>query len=94
MVEVRQGYKSLSPPMKDLEGFIEGKKINHGGNPVARWMFGNLEVKMDENENVRPVKSKSTERIDGIVGLIIAMARAILDEDTASVYETRGVITL
>lgn len=94
MVEVRQGYKSMSPPMKDLEGFIEGKKINHGGNPVARWMFGNLEVKMDENENVRPVKSKSTERIDGIVALINAMARGILDEDTESVYETRGVITL
>lgn len=84
----------MSPPMKELEAVIKGKKINHGGNPVARWMFGNLEVKMDENENVRPVKSKSTERIDGIVALINAMARGILDEDTTSVYETRGVVTL
>lgn len=93
MVEVRQGFKSMSPPMKELEAFIIGKKITHGGNPVARWMFGNLEVKMDENENVRPVKSKSTERIDGIVALINAMARGILDEDNESVYEKRGTIT-
>lgn len=91
MVEVRQGYKSMSPPMKELEAFIKGGKINHGGNPVARWMFGNVEVKSDENDNVRPVKGKSTGRMDGIVALIIAMARAILDEDNTSVYDHGGV---
>jgi phage terminase large subunit-like protein len=91
MAEVRQGYKSMSPAMKELEKLIEGKEFDHGGNPVARWMFGNLEVKQDENENVRPVKGKKTERIDGIVALINALARAILHEDKKSVYETRGI---
>lgn len=94
MAEVRQGYKSMSPAMKELEKLIEGKELDHGGNPVARWMFGNLEVKQDENENVRPVKGKKTERIDGIVALINALARAILHEDKKSVYETRGISAL
>ena len=49
---------------------------------------------MDENENIRPVKGKGTERIDGLVAMVNAMARAMLREDTTSVYESRGVITV
>lgn len=83
MVEVRQGFKSMSPAMKEIEGAIRGRLLTHGGNPVARWNFGNLIVKQDENENVRPVKDKKgTERIDGFVALINAMARAILQENS------------
>lgn len=94
-VEVRQGFKTLSPAMKELERLIRAGLLNHGGNPVLRWMFGNLTVKTDENENIRPVKDKSTGRIDGIVALVIALARAVLhEEDSVSVYEERGLISL
>ncbi len=92
-VEVRQGFKTLSPAMKELERLIRAGLLVHGGNPVLRWMFGNLTVKTDENENVRPVKDKSTGRIDGIVALVIAMARAMLHEDDGvSIYEERGLL--
>ncbi|MBO8183762.1 MAG: terminase large subunit [Archaeoglobus sp.] len=84
MVPIRQGYKSMSPPMRELEALLKAGKINHGGNPVLRWMFGNLEVKIDENDNIRPVKGKSIERIDGIVALINAMARVIVHEKEQS----------
>ena len=92
MVEVRQGYKSMSPPMKELEAFLVGEHINHGNNPVLRWMFGNLEIKKDENDNIRPIKGKAIERIDGVVALINAMSRLILQENTTSVYEERGIM--
>jgi phage terminase large subunit-like protein len=53
-------------------------------------MFDNLEVKQDENDNVRPVKSKDrTKRIDGFVALVNAMNRALNMEDTSSVFDTR-----
>lgn len=94
MVEVRQGYKSMSPPMKEIEQLVLGKKIQHGGHPVLRWNVGNVETKMDENENIRPVKDKGTERIDGLVATINAMARAMLHEDNTSVYEKRGMRAL
>lgn len=94
MVETRQGYKTMSPAMKEIEQLTMGKKLKHSGHPVLRWNVGNVQVKMDENENIRPVKGKGTERIDGLVALINAMARAMLHEDTTSVYETRGVITV
>ncbi|MDD5502575.1 MAG: terminase large subunit [Candidatus Thermoplasmatota archaeon] len=94
MVEVRQGYKSMSPAMKEIEQLARGKKLIHSGHPILRWNVGNVEIKMDENENIRPVKGKGIERIDGLVALINAMARAMLNEDTRSVYEDRGVITV
>ena len=93
MVEVRQGYKSMSPPMKEIEQLVRGKKLVHGGHPIMRWNVGNVVTKVDENENIRPVKDRKTERIDGLVAMINAMARAMLHTDTTSVYEERGILT-
>lgn len=83
VVEVRQGARSLSEPMKKLEGLIGGSLLAHEGSPVMRWMAGNVAVKMDPNENIQPDKSKSGDRIDGIVAAIIAMSRAISGEKPA-----------
>lgn len=93
MVEVRQGYKSMSPAMKDLEALLHSQRLAHGGHPILRWNFGNLEVKVDENDNIRPVKGKATDRIDGFVAMINAFARCINAEDPTSIYESRGVIS-
>ena len=85
MVEVRQGFKSMSPAMKEIEQLVRGKKLLHSGHPVLAWNAGNVVVKIDENENVRPIKGKGIERIDGLVATINAMARAMLntEEDDA-----------
>lgn len=95
MVEVRQGAKSMSPAMKELEVLIRRERLRHGGHPVLRWCFSNLEVKIDENENLRPVKGKSAERIDGMVALINAMARVIVHTaPKRSVYEDADMMLL
>ncbi len=93
MVPFGQGFKDMSPPTKDLMRLVLSKKIAHGDNPVLRWMADNVTVKTDPAENIKLDKEKSTERIDGMVALVMALARAFVDEDTASVYEDRGVIT-
>lgn len=85
MVEVRQGFKSMSSPMKEIEQLSRGKKILHNGHPILRWNVGNVEVKTDENENIRPVKGKGIERIDGLVAMINAMARAMLNQPKTDV---------
>ena len=94
MVEVRQGARSMSPSLKEIEQLVIGKKIIHNKHPILRWNVGNVEIKSDENENIRPVKSKATERIDGLVAFINAMARAILQQDSTSIYENQDVRTL
>ncbi|WLR53560.1 terminase large subunit [Mesobacillus subterraneus] len=73
MEEVRQGAKTMSQPMKLLEAAIKAKKVNYNKNPVLKWCLSNTSIKMDENENIRPVKGLSQKmRIDGAVSLIIA----------------------
>lgn len=94
VIEVRQGAKSMSPPMKEIEQLVRGKKLIHGGHPVLRWNVGNAQVKTDDNDNIRPVKGRDIERIDGLVALVNAMARAMLVRDITSVYEERGILTV
>ena len=94
MVQVRQGFASLSNPTKELEGMILGRKINHGNNPVAKWNFNNVVIAQDAAENMKPDKSKAREKIDGIVALIIGISRAMVHTDETSVYEERGIMTI
>ena len=73
MVEVRQGAKTMSNPMKQLEADLIEKKVNYNNNPILKWCLCNTAVKRDENDNIRPVKGqKQRQRIDGTVSLIIA----------------------
>jgi phage terminase large subunit-like protein len=77
MVEMRQGAKTLSEPAKDLLTKIMKGEVNHGSHPVLRWCADNLVMVKDANENVRPDKEKATDRIDGMVALIMAHGRAM-----------------
>jgi phage terminase large subunit-like protein len=72
MVEVRQGAKTMSSPMKQMKADLIDKKINYNNNSILKWCLSNLSIKQDENENIRPVKEKSRQRIDGAVSLIDA----------------------
>lgn len=72
MVEVRQGAKTMSAPMKLMKADLIDKKINYNNNPVLKWCLSNTAIKRDENENIRPVKEQSRQRIDGTVSLIDA----------------------
>jgi phage terminase large subunit-like protein len=77
MVEVRQGAKSMNEPAKDLLVHVMQEKIRHGGNPVLRWNADNLVMRADANGNVAPDKLKATDKIDGMVALIMAWGRAM-----------------
>lgn len=72
MVEVRQGARTMSQPMKQMKADLIDKKVIYNNNPILKWCLSNLSIKSDENENIRPVKEKSRQRIDGAVSLIDA----------------------
>jgi phage terminase large subunit-like protein len=93
LIQFGQGFASMAAPTKELEKMVIGKEIIHGGNPVLTWMASNTVVRTDPAGNQKPDKEKSTERIDGIVALVMAISRAMLQNNTASVYESRGVLT-
>lgn len=88
-----QGFASMSGPSKFLERIVLQKRLDHGGHPVLRWNARNVAVATDPAENIKPVKDKSTGRIDGMVGTIIGIG--ISDDyltDSRSVYEERGIL--
>lgn len=62
MIEVRQGAKTMSNPMKQLEADLMDKKINYNNNPILKWCLTNTEVKRDDNDNIRPVKRQKNDR--------------------------------
>ena len=95
MVPFGQGFLSMSAPSKQFESMIVGRKCAHGNNPVLKWMAANVMAAQDPAGNIKPDKAKSKERIDGIVALIMALGRAIVNGgEGPSVYETRGVIAV
>ncbi len=90
VVPFGQGFASMSGPSKELLRLVMGGKLHHGGNPVLRWMADNAVVKMDPSGNIKPDKSKSTQRIDGIVATVMALDRA-MRHGGRSIYESRGI---
>lgn len=69
VVPVNQTYMGLSPACKEIERGLKAGLWQHGGHPVARWMASVVEVRRDQNDNIKPVKpdrEKSSTRIDGI----------------------------
>lgn len=81
MIEVRQGYQSLTDPSKELEAAVAAEEVAHGGDPCLRWMAKNATVKCDNKDNICPVKPdrQTLKAIDGIVALIMAIGEAEAD---------------
>lgn len=93
MVPFGQGFKDMSPPSKELFKLLMEGNIIHGGNPVLKWMAGNVVMRQDPAGNIKPDKEKSVEKIDGIVASIMALDRCIRNgKGSGSVYDERGVI--
>ncbi len=88
-----QGFASMSAPTKELEKLILGKQINHAGNKVLRWMCSNLAMKTDPAGNIKMDKSKSSEKIDGMVALVMALGCYMNDDSSdSSTYDDRGIV--
>jgi phage terminase large subunit-like protein len=68
-----QGFASMTAPSRRLESLTIDGKLRHAGHPVLNWQAGNVAVQMDPAANIKPSKAKSTERIDGIVSLVMAL---------------------
>lgn len=94
VVPFGQGFASMTAPAKELEKLLLSRKLRHGGNPVLRWMASVVAVSQDAAGNLKPDKAKSTERIDGIVALIMALGRAMVQPDGWSMYETERLLVI
>jgi phage terminase large subunit-like protein len=75
-VEFGQGFKSMSPALRDLESLVLGRKLRHGNHPVLTMCMANATVERDAAGNRKLSKKRSSGRIDGAVALAMAIAAA------------------
>lgn len=89
-----QGAVSMDPCIEALEDMLIDQQLAHGDNPVLTWCVHNVRV----NVNARGLrtfdKREQSRRNDGAVALAMACGLARSGGDAASVYDTRGVLTL
>lgn len=86
-VEMRQGWVTMAPAIKDLERAILGRRFRHGGHPVLRWNFENIAVRVDPAGNKGFHKGKSREKIDGAVAAAMALSRCAAGDSGISIYD-------
>jgi phage terminase large subunit-like protein len=87
MAPFGQGFISMNAPTKQLEKFALEGKLNHGNDPVARWMMGNVEIKRDPAGNIKIDKGKSSEKVDDMVALAMAIGEWMtLKEEEKEAY--------
>lgn len=70
---VRQTYGTFTAP---VESFEHGAKTGHvfiNDNPINFWCFGNAVLDTDRLENCKPVKRRQTEKIDGVITMLMCM---------------------
>jgi phage terminase large subunit-like protein len=76
---IGQGFASMSSPTKELEKLVAGQGLNHAGNPVLRWMCSNILLMTDPAGNIKINKAKSSEKVDGMVALVMALGNYMLN---------------
>ena len=88
-----QGYKDMSPALRTLESDLLNARLAHGNHPVLTMCAQHAVVQRDAADNRKLIKRHATERIDGMIALV--MARGIAEYLEAppkeSVYTQRGL---
>ena len=86
------GFFSMAGPCREFESRLLKRQLNHGNNPVLRFMADSVSVSEDPAGNKKPNKDKSQGKIDGIVAVLLALDRHIRYNTKRPGYADRGVI--
>ena len=73
LIDYQQSIRYMSVPTKWMESAVLRHELNFLDNPVIRWMFKNVVVYTDPNANIKLDKSRSRNKIDGVVALVDAI---------------------
>jgi len=81
-ITIIQNYRNMSDPMREIDAAIAAGRFHHDGNPVMTWCIQNVVGRFlpGSDDVVRPVKEGDANKIDGAVGLMMAVGRAMLNE--------------
>jgi phage terminase large subunit-like protein len=75
-VDFGQGFRSMTPALRDAESVLIQTKARHGNHPVLGMCAANAVVTLDPAGGRKLNKPKSAGRIDGLVALTMAFGVA------------------
>jgi len=93
-VEFPQTMLHFAGPTSEYERLIMSGKMRHNSNPILTWQAGHVSIKVNANNDKRPVKPKAGDirAIDGIVAGIMALRGEMSGPREPSAYENQGVM--
>lgn len=81
-----QSTRNMDAPTREIETMLFQGQIEHFNNPVLAWNFRNVVIFKDSSGNIKPDKSKSQNKIDGVA----AMCNAVGEWMTVRAEEPAG----
>lgn len=68
-----QSLGNFNRPTKEIERLIKSDKVIIDDNEITRFCFGNVVLKHDWNDNVKPTKEENQQKIDGVIAMVEAL---------------------
>jgi phage terminase large subunit-like protein len=93
-VEFGQGFKDMSPALRELETILLNGKLRHGNHPVLTMCAANSVVRSDEAGGRKLDKKRSRGRIDGMVALAMATSVATSMPENSLGYVTDDLVVV
>jgi phage terminase large subunit-like protein len=90
MMAVGQGFGSQAGPTAELLRRVGTGQFHHGGHPIAAWQASNAVTRVDTEGNLKFDKTRSLERIEGLVAAVMGMDRAIRHVGLPRPYASAG----
>ena len=78
-----QTTRHFNEPIAELRQSLADGRFTHNGDPILRWMLSNAVAVRDRNDRWMYDKASSSQKIDGLVALTMAFARARLAKGRA-----------
>ncbi len=70
---VRQTYGNFTAPVESFEHGAKTGRIFINDNPINAYCFGNAVLDTDKLEKCKPVKRKKTQKIDGVITMLMCL---------------------
>ena len=73
MTPYSQSIGNFNKPTKEIERLILSDKVRMDNNPITRFCFDNVELKVDLNGNCKPMGDHNAKKIDGVISMLNAL---------------------
>jgi phage terminase large subunit-like protein len=90
-IKYPQGFNGMNEPCKKIVSWLEQKQFFHGANPLMAWQIGNTQIKTHPTGTIRPCKNSSSDKIDSVVSLCMAIGADLVADKNGVISSIPGL---